>query len=122
MSVKISSLYELKHEIAKLVRIIKRKTEQDAFNVTIQNHLIELVKYIRERVKKNFRVNLYIYDDEYTLNYFTDKVRWTVGVSEDGMVNFCYIDDSFPLKKGRFLITEISEDFNIILSRLNDKI
>lgn len=52
MSVKISSLYELKHEIAKLVRIIKRKTGQDAFNVTIQNHLVELTKYIRERVKR----------------------------------------------------------------------
>lgn len=122
MSVKISSLYELKHEIARLVRIIKRKTGQDAFNVTIQNHLVELTKYIRERVKKNFRVNLYIYDDEYTLNYFTDNVRWTIGVSEDGTVNFCYIDEDFPLKKGVFKVTEISEDFNIILSRLNDKI
>lgn len=118
-SIKISSLYELKHEISRLVRMIKRKTNQEAFNPTIQNHLIDLVKYIRTKIDKKLKVTVCIYDDEYSLNYFTDSVRWTVGVAEDGVVNYCYIDRDTPLKRGKFTVNSIPNDFNIILDKLN---
>lgn len=121
-SVKISSIYEIKHEIARLVRVVKRKTKLDAFNPTIQNHLIELVKVIKPKIRRPFRVNVYIYDDEYTLNYFTDKVRWTVGVAEDGMVNYVYLDKSRQIFKGRFLVNEVPEEFYNTLDKLNENV
>lgn len=121
-SVKISSLYEIKNEIARLSRKAKQKTGIEAFNFEMQNHLLDLVKYIRERVNRKLRVNVYIYDDEYTLNYFTDTVRWTIGVDQNGLTNYCYIDTEKQLHKGNFTLPEVPEDFNVILEKLNDKV
>lgn len=120
--VKISSIREIKHEVARLCRAIKRSNKVEAFSFEMQNNLIELAKIIRERVSK-LKVELFLYDDEYTLNYFTDKVRWTSGVGEDGLVTYCYVDGNNGAKRGSFNLSDgVPEDFYIILENLSDKI
>lgn len=120
--VKISSIRELKHEIAKLCRIIKKENKVEAFDFDIQNHLITLAKIIREKVSK-LKVEVFLYDDEYTINYFTQDLRWTAGVGKDGLVNYCYIDKTTPVMRGSFYVFDkVPEEFNIIMEKLSAKI
>ena len=120
--VKIHSISDIKKDVTSKCRLLKQNGIE-GYNQLLEKNLVELSKVIREEVYRGFSVKLFLYADEYTFNFASDKYHWTAGVDEQGLVNWVFMDiNNQKVDKGSFRLGTEDEKFKDCLKVMNEKI